>query len=336
MTLPRFDLGVRPTPLVRAHRLEHALGVGPVLLKRDDLIGFAGAGNKARPLELIVGAALEAGADTLVTGGSAGSNFVHAAACAARVAGLDAELLIAGPTPLPAAPGLALAAAAGARIVATGGPREQVDAAVAAHAETLRAAGRRPMAVPRGGSTPVGAVGFALAVAEVAAQLAAPVDDHELVPPAQVVVALGSGGTTAGLLAGLAANRLAWKLLAVSVSRPVDAITAKVLTLAQQCADLLGVGPIDPGLLEVVDARDAAHGGTRGPATDAIALGLATEGLLLDPVYSGPAFGEAVRRRRAGVDGPLLFWHTGGLLPAVAALAGSAAPAAVPTKEHVA
>ncbi|HSF26841.1 MAG TPA: pyridoxal-phosphate dependent enzyme [Actinomycetes bacterium] len=323
--LPRFDLGVRPTPLVRAHRLEDALGTGPVLLKRDDLIGFAGAGNKARPLELIVGAALEEGADTLVTGGSAGSNFVHAAACAARVAGLAAELLIAGPTPLPAAPGLALAAAAGARIIATGGPREQVDAAIAERAEVLRAAGRRPMAVPRGGSTPLGAVGFALAVAEVAAQL-----DALDVAPALVVIALGSGGTTAGLLAGLAANRLSWPVLTVSVSRPVEAITAKVLTLAQQCADLLGAGPIDPGLLEVVDARDPAHGGTRGPATEAITLGLATEGLLLDPVYSGPAFGEAVHRARAGLDGPLLFWHTGGLLPAVAALADT------PHKEYAA
>ena len=216
---------------------------------------------------------------------------------------------------------------------------------MAARAEALRAQGRRPMAVPRGGSTPLGAVGFALAVAEVAAQLATAADgdhalvqqptppqrrDHARVQPAQVVIALGSGGTTAGLLAGLAANRLSWPVLAVSVSRPVEAITAKVLTLAQQCADLLGAGPVDPGLLEVVDARDAAHGGTRGPVTEAIALGLATEGLLLDPVYSGPAFDEAVRRLRAGVDGPLVYWHTGGLLPAVAALA------AVPTKEHVA
>ncbi len=110
----RFPLGVFPTPLHRAHRLETALGCGPLWVKRDDLTGFAVAGNKARPLEYLLGAALAAGADVLVTGGGPGSNFAPAAALAARAAGLDCEVLVAGDPR--ARPNLALAAAAGATL----------------------------------------------------------------------------------------------------------------------------------------------------------------------------------------------------------------------------
>ena len=104
--LPRTPLAVLPTPLVAAPRLAAALGTGPLLVKRDDLTGFAFGGNKARLLEFLVAAAIAEGADTLLTGGAAGSNFCAATAAAARRAGLACELVIAGQ---PAPPGPALA-----------------------------------------------------------------------------------------------------------------------------------------------------------------------------------------------------------------------------------
>lgn len=308
--LPRFPLALLPTPLHRAHRLEAELGTGPLLLKRDDLIGFGVAGNKARPLEFLVGAALAEGADVIVTGGGPGSNFCPAAAMAARAAGLDCDLVVWGE------PGgsvnLALAVAAGASIVPTGNAdRAAVDALVEERAEELRAAGRRPYAVPRGGSTALGAVGFAVAAAELAAQL----DE----PPALVVIAVGSGGSCAGLVAGLAAAGLTTPVLGVSVSRPPPAVEARVTELAQGCAALIGGPP--PCEPELVDARGPGFGTASPREWERARLALRTEGLLLDETYGAEAFSAAVDRLLADPGGPVLHWHTGGLLPAASRLA---------------
>ena len=110
-TLPRTPLAILPTPLVAAPRLAAALGTGPLLVKRDDLTGFAFGGNKARLLEFLVAAAIAEDADTLLTGGAAGSNFCAATAAAARRAGLACELVIAGRPGPPGSPGPALALA---------------------------------------------------------------------------------------------------------------------------------------------------------------------------------------------------------------------------------
>jgi 1-aminocyclopropane-1-carboxylate deaminase/D-cysteine desulfhydrase-like pyridoxal-dependent ACC family enzyme len=306
VTLPRFPLAVLPTPLHRAHRIEAVLGSGPLLLKRDDLIGFGVAGNKARALEYLIGAALAEGADVVVTGGGPGSNFCSAAAMAARAAGLGCELVVWGDPG--GAANIALAIAAGATVVPTGSDdREAVDALVQERAAALRAAGRRPYAVPRGGSTPLGAVGFALAAAELAAQL-----DQT---PALVVLAVGSGGS----IAGLAAGGLTAPVLGVSVSRPPAAIEAHVKELAEGCAALLGAPP--PVLPELVDARGPGFGTASPRERERARLALRTEGLLLDETYGAEAFSAAVDRLLADPGGPVVYWHTGGLLSAASGLA---------------
>jgi len=306
---PRFPLAVLPTPLVRAHRLEAALRCGPVLLKRDDLAGFAAAGNKTRPLEYLVGAALAEGADVLVTGGGPGSNFCPAAALAARAAGLDCELVVWGD--VAGSANLALAAAAGARLQPTGeADREAVDTLVDSRAAELTAQGRRPYAVPRGGSTGVGAAGFAVAAVELADQLGA--------PPALIVLAVGSGGSVAGLVTGLAAVGLAWPVLGVSVSRPLLEITDRVTELAGECAALLAA-PVPPPP-ELVDARGAGFGVALPQERGCARLALHTEGMLLDDTYGAEAFTVLVDRVRADQGGPVVYWHTGGLIPAIATL----------------
>ena len=230
--LPRTPLAVLPTPLVAAPRLAAALGTGPLLVKRDDLTGFAFGGNKARLLEFLVAAATAAGAGTLLTGGAAGSNFCAATAAAARRAGLACELVIAG-RPGPPGPALALARSWGAAVRWTGVPdRDSVDAALPAAARELAAAGRRPYLIPRGGATGLGAVGYALAAAELRAQL----DGDDVT----VVVPTGSGGTLAGLVAGHVLLGRPWTLLGCSASRPPQAVQRQVLTLARECLRLLG------------------------------------------------------------------------------------------------
>ncbi|GAA5164191.1 D-cysteine desulfhydrase [Pseudonocardia eucalypti] len=305
--LPRVRLGVFPTPLVRARRLERVLGSGPLLVKRDDLAGFGVAGNKTRPLEFLLGAAGARGAEVLVTGGGPGSNFCAAAAMAAASAGLACELVIWGE---PYSPNLALARAAGARIRPTGDTdRAAVDRLVLARAGELSAHGHPAYGVPRGGSTALGAVGFALAAAELAEQLG----DQRWDERPLVVLAVGSGGSCAGLLAGLAAVGLDLPVLGVSVSRPPEEIGARVRRLARECAELLGTAE-PAGRLEIVDARGPGFGTASALERDRARLALRTEGLLLDETYGAEAFSASVDRLAGG---PVLFWHTGGLLPAL-------------------
>ncbi|MDT7705250.1 MAG: hypothetical protein QOG20_857 [Pseudonocardiales bacterium] len=310
---PRFPLCVRPTPLVRALRLESALRSSPLLVKRDDLIGFAVAGNKARPLEYLIGAALQHGAEVLVTGGGPGSNFVAAAAVAARTAGLDCELVIWGDPR--GAPNIAIAEAAGARVLPTGGnDRSEIDILVAERAAELTVAGRQAFAVPRGGSTALGALGFADAAVELTAQLGR--DAGETTLPSAIVLPVGSGGSCAGLLAGLAGCGVDIPVVGVSVSRPPAEIRATVLALAAQCAALRGTPAPRPDLLEIIDARGPGFGNVTPLETERARLALRTEGFLLDPTYGAEAFSVAVDRVRGHETGPVLWWHTGGVVPA--------------------
>ncbi|MDQ6784422.1 MAG: pyridoxal-phosphate dependent enzyme, partial [Actinomycetota bacterium] len=162
---PRFPLGILPTPLVGASRLGARLGID-LMVKRDDLIGFAQAGTKTRALEVLLADARAQGCDCLVGCGGPESNFLPAVAAAARVAGMDSHLVCSGDQPVgPTPPNVALARAWGATMTFTGDPdREGVEAAADAYAATLVASGRRPYVLPRGGATAVGVTGAARAV----------------------------------------------------------------------------------------------------------------------------------------------------------------------------
>lgn len=307
VTLDRFPLATLPTPLVRARRLEG------LYLKRDDLTGFAGAGHKARPLEFIVGAALAGDCDVLVTGGGPRSNFCPAAAAAANATGIDCELVLYGDERADRHPNLSLALACGANVRWTGDPdRASVDSAVVAAGAELEAAGRRPYTVPRGGAVAVGTVGMVVAAEELAAQL-----DEASVEPEVVVVASGSGTTCAGLAVGTGVCGGGWRVVGASVSRPVDRARNEIAALADQCASLLGV---ETGPFELVDARGPGFGVPSEAGDRAASVALRAEGLLLDPVYTAKAFAVVLDLIEQGTAGPIVFWHTGGLVSAVANL----------------
>lgn len=321
----RMRLAELPTPLTTAPRLAGALGTGPLLVKRDDLTGFAFGGNKARALEFLLAGAIADGAGTLVTGGAPGSNFCAAAAVAAQRAGLGCELVIAG-RPAPCGPALALAQACGATVRWTGSAdRESVDAGLPRAAAGLAARGHRPYVIPRGGATALGAAGYALAAFELHQQLS-----ERGIGAARVVVAVGSGGTLAGLVAGNVLLGRPWRLLGASASRPPDVAAGRVLALARECLRMLGraspelaamVGGV-PGAavaepdVVVADARGPGHGLPSPDGTAAAGQAMRTEGLMVDPVYTAKAL-ALLPRCAAGEN--VVFWHTGGLLDVVAA-----------------
>jgi 1-aminocyclopropane-1-carboxylate deaminase/D-cysteine desulfhydrase-like pyridoxal-dependent ACC family enzyme len=341
MTAPspaRTRLATLPTPLVAAPRLAQVMGTGPLYLKRDDLTGFAIGGNKARPLEFLVAAAVTDRADTLVTGGAPGSNFCAAVAAAALWAGLRCELVLAGHPPSLPGPALALALSWGAIVRWTGSAeRDSVDDQLPRAAAALSSSGHRPYLIPRGGASGLGAIGYALAAFELQEQLAA-----IGVAAVRVVVAVGSGGTLAGLVAGNVLLGRPWTLVGGSVSRPVEDAAPRVLALARECARLMaGAGVLDhgaggapsgqgptvrgtpeptPGDVVVVDARGPGHGLPSPEGVAAAEQAMRTEGLMVDPVYTAKAL-SLVPRYADGGD--MVFWHTGGLLDAVAATAGA-------------
>lgn len=308
MTAGRFRLAQLPTPLIRAHRLERAIGTVPIWIKRDDLTGFATAGTKARPLEFLIGDARASGAEVLVATGSPASNFCAVAALAARVAGLDCEVLYPGTAPATAPLAMRLARVGGARLCFDPSlTRDDLDAAVVAYAAERSAAGRRAYPLPRGGATAVGALGCAHAVREFAEQCA---EQH--LRPATVVVATGSGGTQAGLVAGIVDIGLPVRVVGASVSRPVEQARACVLAVARACARLTGSAEPGPEDIDVRDALGPGFGVAADGDRQSAALAMHQEGLLLDATYTAKSMTLLRDLVRTGVDSPVVFWHTGG------------------------
>jgi D-cysteine desulfhydrase len=321
--LPRRPLAVLPTPLHRLTALEALIGSGPLYLKRDDLTGFGLAGNKARALEYLLGDALAQGADILVTAGSPSSNFVAAAALAARVGGLDCEVLVAGSAPGDAPLTLGLARGCGANLRFTGADREELDRLVGERADRLRAEGRRPYPVPRGGATPVGALGFARAAPELAAQLAGPELAAQLggLDNAVVVVPTGSGASLAGFLAGRAAIGATWCTYGVSVSRPAARIRTEVRALAGRCAALVHGPTVREADLHLVDAVGPGFGRLAEADRDHLRLALDSDGVLVDPTYGAKALTAVVGMVAEGERAPIVLWHGGGTPAALTLLA---------------
>jgi 1-aminocyclopropane-1-carboxylate deaminase/D-cysteine desulfhydrase-like pyridoxal-dependent ACC family enzyme len=311
--LPRRRLGLLPTPLAPAPALGEAIGLPRLWMKRDDLLGFGFGGHKVRALELLVADALVQGADTLVTGAGPQSNHVRATAAAAAHAGLELFAVFWGEPPALATGNLALALLLGTHCRFTrSSDRTSVDRGIAAATLQLAARGRRPYAIPRGGACALGVLGHALAALELARQCA----EADLAPRA-VVLAAGSGGTLAGWLLARRLLGLPWRLEAVSVSRPAAEVRENVRRLAAGAANLLGTAcPLGDDELVVHDGFVGPGYGLPSPeGIAAIRLAARTEGVFLDPTYTGKALAGLASGARAGrFPGaePVVFVHTGG------------------------
>jgi 1-aminocyclopropane-1-carboxylate deaminase/D-cysteine desulfhydrase-like pyridoxal-dependent ACC family enzyme len=315
-TEPLFTLGTLPSPLHRLERLEKALSIGPFYAKRDDLIGFAAAGNKTRPLEYLLGAAIAQSCDVLVTGGGPDSNFCHAAAAASAAAGLACELMMFVPESGSAVPGenTLLAQAFSARIHYLSGTGETVDAAIPERVAQLREQGHRPFEIPRGGSTMIGALGFFDAAAELDSQLR-----RADIQAGTVVSAVGSGATFAGLLAGAIGIEASWRLMGASVSRQLPETASRVLDLARQCARHRGTRQPQASDCHLVDAVGGGHGHLTQTQKELAHVALTEEGLFLDDTYTAKSFEYEVDVARR-YNRPVVFWHTGGVVRALSAL----------------
>lgn len=304
------------TPIEKLPRLSAELGGSTIYIKRDDLLGLAGGGNKTRKLEFLVAEALEQGADTLITCGAVQSNHCRLTLAAAVKEGLKCRLVLEERVPgsyHPQAGGnnfLFRLMGVEKITVAVGG--SDMTAAMQQVADDLADEGRNAYIIPGGGSTPLGATGYVACVQEILAQtfdLGINID--------RVICASGSAGTHAGLVTGFYGNNSNIPVIGINVSRSRNEQEQLVYELVKATAAHVGISADIPA--RAVRCYDEYVGpGYSLPTAEmaeAVRMLAGLEGILMDPVYTGKAMAGLIDLARKGAfqkDENILFVHTGG------------------------
>jgi D-cysteine desulfhydrase family pyridoxal phosphate-dependent enzyme len=312
-SFPRYALCDLPTPLERAHRLEQVLGSDSprIWIKRDDLTGLAFGGNKARKLEYLLGDAIARGADHLITEGAVQSNHARLTAAAAAKAGIGCTLVLDRRRGSTVEGNLLLDYLMGARIELVDRSEDRKPR-MEQLADELRQEGRTPYLIPTGGSVPVGALGYAMCMIELANQLLAHGEQ-----PSRIYVPTGSQGTQGGLIAGASLMSLPVEIYGVAVEHPREALRNRAAELANETLELLGaVGNATPNEVTLDDEFvGAAYAEPTEGGIEAVRLLARSEAIFLDHVYTGKAMAALIAHVRNGQLGPddsVVFLHTGG------------------------
>jgi D-cysteine desulfhydrase len=309
--LPRVAIAHLPTPIEPLPRLTAQLDGPELWVKRDDQTGLATGGNKTRKLEFLVADALAQGADTIVTCGAAQSNHARQTAAAAAKFGLARVLVLRGDASSEVQGNLLLDRILGAEIIWSGEDPPHERFTEVSH--ELRERGRRPYVVPYGGSNPVGATGYVAAMGELQAQCEelGHAFDH-------IVFATSSGGTQAGMVVGARAFGFEGQILGISVAPEASGLRSGLTDLTSATARHLGLDvhstPEDFAVND--DYVGDGYGMVNRRDREAVRTVAQTEGLLLDPVYTGRAFGgllDLIRQGAFAAHEKVLFWHTGGI-----------------------
>jgi D-cysteine desulfhydrase len=313
-TVERLDLVDTPTPLQRLQRLSNHVG-RDIYVKRDDLTPLAMGGNKLRKLEYLVADAIRQQADVLVTAGAVQSNHVRQTAAVAARLGIECMALLENPIGTTRDDYLQN----GNRLlldlfrvrVLDIDKLDDPDRQLSDAARRLRDEGRRPYVIPIGGSNALGALGYVRAGIELAQQIRGVGLDASA-----VVLASASAGTHAGLALALAYAMPSTRVIGVTVSRTDAEQRPKVASLVDRTSRLLDVEVPAALRIDLWDAYFApGYGEPNRGGMDAVRLVAATEGLLLDPVYTGKAMAgllDGIAHGRIEGDGPVVFLHTGG------------------------
>jgi D-cysteine desulfhydrase family pyridoxal phosphate-dependent enzyme len=305
--LSREKIAHLPTPVERLPRLSKKLEGPELLIKRDDQTGLAFGGNKTRKLEYLLADARVMNANRVLTTGAAQSNHCRQTAAAAARMGLKCTLVLVGPQPDQPSANFFLDRLLGAEIVWTN--QEDRDQVLEREFQAAAKAGDQPYLIPYGGSNAIGAYAYYQAYQELQDQLVEAMPDW-------IVLASSSGGTQAGL--AFASQQLGGsRVLGISVDESQDALQKSVAKVAGMLAEKLGEkGTIEPQeVLVNADYTGEGYGIMTDLDREAIRLFARTEGVLLDPVYTGRAGAglvDLIRRGFFKADQRVLFWHTGG------------------------
>ncbi|MBD7947099.1 MULTISPECIES: D-cysteine desulfhydrase family protein [Psychrobacter] len=311
--IPRELLGFFPTPLVELKRLSAALGGPKIYMKRDDNTGLALGGNKTRKLEFILGDALAKGADTIITAGAIQSNHCRQTAAAAASLGLECHLVLGGEEPEQANGNLLLDKLFGCHIHWAGNHRKGED--IPRIVEQLTNQGKNVYVVPYGGSSELGALAFVEAFKELESQR-----QSMGFSLTHIVFASSSGGTQAGLMLGNKIFNSPYQIVGINIDKGETdkvAFDQYTLALANNTAKLINTDYefTASDLILNSDYVGEGYGVVGALENEAIALTAQTEGILVDPVYTGRAMGgltDMIRTGKIKKTDSVLFWHTGG------------------------
>ena len=304
------------TPIEKLARLSAELGGPTIYIKRDDLLGLAGGGNKTRKLEFLVAEALDRGADTLITCGAVQSNHCRLTLAAAVKEGLKCRLVLEERVPGSYKPESGgnnfLFQLMGVEKITVAPGGSDMMAAMQAVADEVAAEGRKAYVIPGGGSNPVGATGYVACAQEILAQIFDVGINID-----RIICASGSAGTHAGLVTGFYGNNSHLPVIGINVSRPKIDQEELVYDLVQRTAKHIGLNSDIPR--EAVVCFDEYVGPGYSLPTpemaEAVRMLARLEGVLIDPVYTGKAMAgliDLVRKGTFNKDENILFVHTGG------------------------
>ena len=313
--IQRFRLVNLNTPIESLDRLRQTIPGAPQLwIKRDDLTGYLGGGNKLRKLEYVMADALSRGATTIVTTGSITSNLARSTALIAKRLGLKCELILSGGNPESARANWRVAEMLGVKIHSVAASHER-SSRMKEVARELEQRGERVYQIPLGASDEVGSFGMVAAFEELGIQQLELGQQFDA-----IVFATSSGGTQAGLEVGKRLfNYRNLRLMGVSADDPAGLIKENVLKAVGPMLSMLGKSDV-PAADELFVDDNFIGEGYAIPTKESRAaaqLFAETEGILLDPVYVSKAAAGLLTYCREGRFKPtdrVLFWHTGGVL----------------------
>lgn len=323
---PRANLAQLPTPMHHLKNFSQQFDDQEIWIKRDDLTGLEGGGNKTRKLEYLVGDALESGYDMLVTIGAIQSNHTRQTAAAAAKCDLKCALLHVGWTE-DAGPhyrtvgNILLSHTMGAELYLDETPRPIEDQGpLEEFCEYLRGLGHRPYLIPAGASEhKLGSFGYMNCAAEIVKQ-----SKERVMRFDYLVHCTGSSSTQAGLLAGFAALGENIRVVGIADDDETSIKKRRVLQLANEALDELDLAArVDPDDVVVLSLDQNVYGKADKETRDAIRLLAETEGLIADPVYEAKAVRGLLSIAKEGYfqsGSKILLMHLGGS-PAIHAYA---------------
>ncbi len=309
--IPRVYLANLPTPFEEAPRLARKIGLSKLFIKRDDLTGLAGGGNKARKLEYDLAEVIRGGYDVVITVGGIQSNHARMTAAACRKLGIDIKLVLGGPDFTIPQGNLLLDALFGAEIryLVDDDANDNLTSAMEKWADELMQNGRKPFIIPIGGSTGLGAIGYVNAMQELSEQFG-----NEKV---QIILGVGSCGTVAGVILGSRIFMPNARVIGVSVSRTAEAIKQRTKEIIHESATLVDYKVnVNDLSIECYDDCHIEYGMMTKSGELAISECANLEGILLDPIYTGKVMAgliDLARKKIIDKNIPVIFIHTGGM-----------------------